>query len=114
MKIMSWNCRGFRKASAVQRCKRLVGTHSQDFLFLTETKINVPSVIKSLNCLGYYKHIGLDAVKKGGGNVITWKSDYDVSVLQLSMYFCLIQINGNDMYPSLYITFVYVPPKLTD
>ena len=30
------------------------------------------------------------------------------------MYFCLVQVNGNQTYPSFYIAFVYGPPALFD
>ena len=66
MNVLSWNCRGFRKASAVQRCKRLAMTHSPTFLYLSETKISVNHVAKSLESLGFINYVGTDAICKGG------------------------------------------------
>ena len=58
------------------RCKRLVGTHQPDFLYLCETKISVSAVNKSLSCLGYGNYVGTEPIRKGGETYITWKSDF--------------------------------------
>ena len=79
-----------------------------------KTKISVSSVNKSLKQQGYGNYVGTTCIRKGGGTYITWKADNDVSVLQTPMYFCLVQVNGNQVYPCFYIAFVYGPPTLSD
>jgi exonuclease III len=39
MKLLSWNCRGLGKASAVRALRKLILTHRPDMVFLTETKL---------------------------------------------------------------------------
>lgn len=110
MNVLSWNCRGFRKASAVQRCKRLAMAHYPNFLYLSETKISVNHVASSLKSLGYVNFVGTDAVSKGGGTFVGWKNDISADVLDLSLYYCHMKVNGNQSFPSYYITFIYGPP----
>jgi exonuclease III len=39
MKILSWNCRGLGKPSAVRDLRQLIKTHQPDLIFLSETKL---------------------------------------------------------------------------
>lgn len=111
MSALSWNCRGFIKASAVQRCKRLALTHNPDFLYLSETKISVNSVARSLDALGYLNYVGTDAICTGGRTFVGWKKNMNVSVADLSMYFCHLKVNATNAFPLYYITFIYGPPE---
>lgn len=110
MRVLSWNFRGFRKATKVQRCKRLLSQHHPDFVYLLETKIDYDDVCSSLSRLGFSSFSSCDAIDKGGGIAIAWNCSFDVVVLDLSPSFChcLVNVNGND--PSYCITFVYGSP----
>ena len=109
MKIISWNCRGFRKTTVVHRCRKLVQEHSPDFIFLTETKLPVHRASLSLVNLSYVSFVGTDAVNLGGGTILAWKGSMTVNVIELnpSVCHCKVQITG--MTP-FYLSCVYGPP----
>jgi predicted AAA+ superfamily ATPase len=52
MKLLSWNCRGLGKPSAVRALKKLLQSHKPDIVFLTETKLQTSEIHKSLKTTG--------------------------------------------------------------
>ena len=114
MKILSWNCRGFRKATAVQRCKQLVNKNKPDIIFLSETKVSVNVACKPLVNLGFSSFVGTDAINSGGGTTIAWLPFFSVEILELSPHVCHCKVSrlGNSF--SCYLSFVYGPPNSSD
>ena len=109
MKILSWNCRGFRKTTAVQRCRKIVRAHSPDFVFLSETKLSVNSASSSLANLGFNHFTGTNAVNLGGGTLVAWSSAFVVDILVLSPHVCHCQVTDNVSSLSYYLSFIYGP-----
>ena len=54
MKILSLNCRGISRPTAVHGLRALIRANSPDFLFLFETKSSLSLVSSILNHLGFY------------------------------------------------------------
>jgi exonuclease III len=52
MKILSWNCRGLGKMSAVRALRKLINTHQPDIVFLTETKFQNSDFLRKANSFG--------------------------------------------------------------
>jgi exonuclease III len=52
MKLLSWNCSGLGKASAVRAIRQLILTHHPDMIFLTETKFQSCDFNKKANSFG--------------------------------------------------------------
>ncbi|GLT65413.1 hypothetical protein SLA2020_378480 [Shorea laevis] len=54
MKLLSWNCRGLSRDSAIRSLRVLIRNTSPDVIFLSETKTAPPSASAILNRLGFY------------------------------------------------------------
>lgn len=112
MKVLSWNCRGLRKITTIQRCKRLLSHHAPDFVFLSETKIPFVAAYNILNKFGFKFSIGTDACNLGGGTIIAWSKDFIVDVLVLTNHVCHCKISSNeDAFLCCYFSFIYGPPN---
>ncbi|XP_060961855.1 uncharacterized protein LOC133032052 [Cannabis sativa] len=76
MRGVAWNCRGLRQTSTVRELKSLIRSHSPDFIFLTELKVNTTSLVRTLNSLHFYFNILVPAVGSVGGIILSWKVDF--------------------------------------
>ena len=109
MIILSWNCRGLRKTTAVQRCKRLIGKYQPDFIFLSETKISLEAASSILNNLGYNNYVGTSACNLGGGTIVAWNKDYVVETIELSAHVYHCKVSSKENFLSCYFSFIYGP-----
>jgi exonuclease III len=78
MKILSWNCRGISRLSAICSLRVLVHDNRPKILFLSETKSS-PSLVSSiLNQLGFFSmsHVALSGSR--GGLVLAWLVGIDL------------------------------------
>ena len=65
--LMSWNCRGVKKPTTVQRLKKLLRIYCPVMLFLCETKSLVVDVGSVLEPRCYFVSAGMDSQGKSGG-----------------------------------------------
>ena len=110
MKILSWNCHRFRKTTTVQRCRKIVRTHSLDIVFLSETKLSVNSASTPLVNLGFNHFTGTDAIDLSGGTLVAWSLAFSVDILALSPRVCHCRVTDNANSLSYYMSFIYRPP----
>jgi exonuclease III len=73
MKILSWNCRGLSRPSAVQTLRVLIRENSPDILFLSETKSPSPQVSSILHSLGFFLICQVSPAGSKGGLALTWR-----------------------------------------
>lgn len=111
MRIISWNCRGLRKTTSVQHCKRLLSKFTTDLIYLFETKLPFEAVSSILNKLGYNKRIGTNAYNLGGGTIVAQQKDFQVNVIEFSDHVCHYKVSINESSPLYYLSFFYGPPK---
>jgi exonuclease III len=78
MKILSWNCRGLSRPTAIQTLRRLIRDQSPDILFLTETKSSLPQVSATLNRLGFFLMSQVAPIGSSGGLVLSWRPGIDL------------------------------------
>jgi hypothetical protein len=73
MKILSWNCKGLSRPSAIRHLRLLIRENNLDVLFLTETKSSPPQVISILNRLGFFLMTQFAPAGFSGGLILTWR-----------------------------------------
>lgn len=73
MKLLSWNCRGQSRPSAIRSLPALIRNVSPDVIFLSETKSPPPQVSYILNKLGFYLLFQCAASGASGGLVLVWR-----------------------------------------
>jgi exonuclease III len=73
MKILSWNCRGISRPTAIRGLRALIRVNSPDVLYLSKTK-SYPSLVSSiLNRLGFYLMNHVASIGTYGGLVLAWR-----------------------------------------
>jgi hypothetical protein len=73
MKILSWNCRGLTRASAIHSLRVKVRKLSPDIVFLTETKTAPNIVCNILNSMGFFLMVHVPPSGSKGGLLLTWR-----------------------------------------
>ena len=78
MMLLSWNCRGVKKPTTVQRLNKLLHMYRPLMLFLCETKCLVANVEEILEGMGYVVVAGMDSQGKSGGLILAVKKESSV------------------------------------
>ncbi|KAK9985961.1 hypothetical protein SO802_030912 [Lithocarpus litseifolius] len=109
MRIMSWNCRGLGKSSAILQCKNKALELKPDFLFLMETRLVSGKGKEVWEKCGFSEGWEVPRVSLNGGLILAWLPRKDLRVVFDSKN--LIHINLlDDRGIPLSITFVYGHP----
>ena len=72
MRIMSWNCRGFGKSSAVQQCKKKALELKPNILFLMETCLANGKGKEVWEKCGFSEGWEVSRVGLSGGLILAW------------------------------------------
>jgi hypothetical protein len=78
MKILSWNCRGLSRPTAVRSLRLLIRENSPEILFLSETKSSPSQVSSILNSLGFFLICQVAPVGSRGGLALSWRPGVDL------------------------------------
>nr|XP_023892459.1 uncharacterized protein LOC112004444 [Quercus suber]POE60759.1 hypothetical protein CFP56_44118 [Quercus suber] len=110
MRIMSWNCRGLGKSSAVLQCKKKALELKPDILFLMETLLASGKGQGVWHKCGFSE--GWEVLKVGfsGGLILAWLPRQSLQIIYDSQNFIHINLLDNKGFP-LSITFVYGHPE---
>ncbi|KAF7839238.1 ribonuclease H [Senna tora] len=94
MKILSWNCRGIRKAPTVKRLKGLCLKYQPDLLFMQETKCNRNKMQRwtRLGLFDYSYCVDPDGSKGGLG--VWWNKNMTVIVIHESKNWIHLKIKN--------------------
>lgn len=72
MKILSWNCSGLTRASAIHSLRIKVRKLSPDIVFLTETKTDPTIACTILNTMGFFFMAHVPPTDSKGGLLLAW------------------------------------------
>ncbi|KAM6590718.1 hypothetical protein CsatA_013323 [Cannabis sativa] len=110
MRGVAWNCRGLGQTSTVQELKSLLRSHSPDFVFLTELKVDANPLVRILKALHFYFHIFVPPIGTAGGIVLAWKVGFSFECISCSRnHISGIVYSDPPSHPWL-LSCVYGPP----
>ena len=80
MSCLAWNCRGLGTPRAIRALKDLVRSNKPKLVFLMETKMQISKLLNLRISLGFKHAFGVDRVGLGGGLVMMWHEEWEVSL----------------------------------
>ncbi|GLT65286.1 hypothetical protein SLA2020_377250 [Shorea laevis] len=86
MKLLSWNCRGFARATAVRTLRALCRIHNPDVIFLCETKVPLFEAHNPLARMGFPLILQVPSVGLKGGLLIACKLGTDIEPVVLNRH----------------------------
>jgi exonuclease III len=87
MKLLSWNCRGLGKPTAIRALKNLIQTHKPDVIFLMETKFIQTDFQKRCKLSGdiypnsYIVNCCISTSNRSGGLAMFWTKDVNLNII---------------------------------
>ena len=85
MKCISWNCRGLGNQATIQELANLVRLKDPSVLFLSETWMDEDR-LEMLRCRFHFSNkFVVKRINKGGGLVLFWKYDFNLSIRSYSL-----------------------------
>ena len=85
MKCISWNCRGLGNQATIQELANLVRIKDPSVLFLSETLMDEDR-LEVLRCRFHFSNkFVVKRINKGGGLVLFWKHDFNLSICSYSL-----------------------------
>lgn len=94
MSCLSWNCRGLGSSRAIQDLKMLIRSQKSDVIFLMETRILQKKFISLKVQLGFSNGFMVERIGPGGGLIMLWKEDLDVTLVSFSSGHIDVWINN--------------------
>ena len=110
MRIMSWNCRGLGKSSAVLKCQKKAQELKPDILFLMETRLTKGKGKQVWDKCGFFDGWEVPKVGFGRGLILAWMPRQSLVLVFASEHLIHISLLDNKQNP-LSITFVYGHPN---
>ncbi|XP_074346737.1 uncharacterized protein LOC141685542 [Apium graveolens] len=96
MAIITWNARGLNGEEAIRQAKLLVKYHKPNLLFLMETKLADGKVNIICNKLGFEHGFEVPRTGFGGGLMVLWKDNVEVTYLSSSPnhFSCFLRLDN--------------------
>jgi ribonuclease HI len=114
MKILSWNCRGLSRASAIRSLRGKIRTHSPDVLFLSETKLQPSHASVILNSLGFFMMSHAPPSGSKGGLLLAWRHGVDLACVSSSVNTITAWCYSDPPNNPWLLTCIYGPPVQKD
>lgn len=99
MSIITWNCRGAGKASAVRELREIAKEFVPTVLCILETQIDKARVESMASLIGFDKAYAIDSNGRSGGIGIFWNNAINVEILGYSVYHIDCKIVDPDSDP---------------
>ncbi|KAJ1296597.1 hypothetical protein BS78_01G314000 [Paspalum vaginatum] len=110
MNLLSWNCRGLGRDSAVGELRWLVKQYRPSLLFLSETKMREEKVKRFMWPMGYNGCLAINCQGRGEGLALFWSMEHSVSLQSLCPNFIDVHIK-QESGVIWRVTFIYGEPK---
>ena len=111
MRILSWNCRGLGKSSAVLQCQKKAQEFKPNIIFLMETKLVDGKGRDVWTRCGFFDGLEVPRVGLSGGLILAWMDRPSFKVQLVTNHLIHIDLLDNKGKP-VSITFVYGHPEL--
>ena len=97
MNLLCWNNRGLRNRKIVQELSDLVRAQDPSTVFLAETWLDETRLVGIHDSLHFGHYHGVSRVSHGGGLVLFWKRDLNLSIESSSQNHIDVLLNkGSD------------------
>jgi hypothetical protein len=114
MKILSWNCRGLSRPTAVRSLRLLIRENSPEILFLSETKSSPLQVSSILNSLGFFLICQVAPVGSRGGLALTWRPGVDLECFITNKNNILAWCFSDPTHSPWILSCIYGPPDIRE
>jgi hypothetical protein len=109
MNCISWNCRGLGNLGTIQELAQLVRLKDPSVLFLSETWTDEDR-LEVLRCRFHFSNkFVVKRINKGGGLVLFWKNDINLSIESYSLSHIDIIVDGHTANPWRFTCFYGEP-----
>jgi exonuclease III len=103
MKILSWNCRGLGKPSAVRDLRQIIKAHQPNIVFLTETKFQSSDFLVRTNSFGkFFSNFIVDCTmsprNRSGCLALFWSNNVKITIIGYNnnMIDCYVESDNNN------------------
>jgi exonuclease III len=102
MKVLSWNCRGLGKATAIRALKKLLQTHKPDVIFLMETKFTQADFQKRCKLSGdtfpnsFIVNCCISTSNRSGGLAMFWTNDVNLNIIAYNDRYIDCYVDGDN------------------
>lgn len=114
MKILSWNCRGLSRPSAIRSLRVLIRNFNPDVIFLSETKSPPSQASSILNRLGFYLLSQFAPSGSSGGLLLAWRTGVDLDCFVLNKNYISAWCYSDPPNQPWLLSCIYGPPSRSD
>ncbi|KAK9288102.1 hypothetical protein L1049_016549 [Liquidambar formosana] len=111
MIVLSWNCRGLARPSAVRNLWALVRDLHPDIVFLAETKVKDAKVTRTLSDLGFPNLVSVPPINLAGGLCLGWRNGIEIEVITFNNFLINVLVYSAPPSSPWMFTVVYGPPS---
>jgi hypothetical protein len=117
MKLLSWNCRGLGKASAVRALRQLILTHNLDIVFSLKLNFKMLILGKKTNSFGqslsnmFVVDCNITQNNRGGGLAMLWTNNVNLNIIGFNENMIDCYVDCDNIESSWRATGVYGFPK---
>ncbi|KAK9684875.1 hypothetical protein RND81_10G239000 [Saponaria officinalis] len=96
MSIISLNCRGLGKNSAINGLRDLLRREAPVVVFLCETKLHSCEMDKVKDKLGGYRGVAVDSAGRSGGLALLWRKEIRCELRSMAQHYMDFTIHFGD------------------
>ncbi|KAK2414457.1 hypothetical protein QL285_037046 [Trifolium repens] len=111
MKILSWNCRGLSKPSAIPNLRTIAQGNQPDILFLSETLSKTATMERIRVNLKFNSCLSVDVEGRSGGLSVMWRDTIQCRVLNYSRNFINLIVKEKEDEEEWRLTCYYGYPE---
>ena len=112
MRLLSWNCQGFRNPWTGQSLRKIMREQAPNVCFLMETRLDKEGFDKLYGELPFPNKIIVKKPDSGGGLALIWKNGVKLELINYTANHILVKVREEDDY-EWWLTCFYGWPDVT-
>ena len=110
MLVLSWNCRGLARPTAIRSLRALVRINNPDCIFLMETKSSLEIMTDVTTSLGFPHAIFVPPMGSAGGLCFGWKPWVDIELTSQNQNLIILLVFSDPPNLPWMLSAIYGPP----
>lgn len=110
MKVLSWNCQGFKSKVTRDHLHHLITLHNPDIVFVSETKINDHRILKLSRAYNFPNTCYVPSIGETGGLLLLWKYGFKLDIVNSSINMIHAIILNDPSISEWFLTYMYGTP----